>query len=73
VGTVMRRCTPDANAIPWLLLSATPGGEPGIFRRTTYIQRVSTVGGLAPASAGLVVGEVREVPYTAVYRFFRAD
>ena len=73
VGAVMRRCPSEGGAIPWLLLSATPEGESGMFARTRFIQRVNTTGGVAPASAGLVVGEEREVPYTALYRFFRAD
>ena len=70
-GAVSRRCTPDASAIPWLLLDATPDAGPGIFHRVRYIQRVNTVGGNAPAAPGSTVGELREVPYTAEYFFYR--
>ncbi len=64
-------CTPDATAIPWLLLEAVSAEGPGILHRVTYIQRVNTVGGLAPAAPGAFVGEVQQVPYTAEYFFYR--
>jgi hypothetical protein len=72
VGTVLERCTPDPDAIPWLLLEAVSTEGPGIFARVTFIQRVNTVGGNAPTAAGDFVGEVVEVPYTAEYYFYRA-
>ena len=43
----------------------------GEFARVSYIQRVNTVGGLAPVEAGSVVGEEVRVPYTAEYSFYR--
>ena len=72
VGAVVDRCTPDPDAIPWLLLRATATEGPGILHRVTYIQRVNTVGGLAPADAGDFVGQEVEVPYAAEYYFYRA-
>lgn len=72
VGTVVRRCTPNANAIPWLLLSAVPNQKRGIFHGVTQIQRLETVGGLAPQRAGTFTGELSNVPYTADYAFYRA-
>ena len=66
-------CTPDPTAIDWLLLVSTQTSGPGIFDRTTYIQRVNTTGGLAPSAPGLSVGEVQEVAYTAEYYFYRAE
>jgi hypothetical protein len=66
-------CTPDPNAIPWLLLERVTNSGAGIFSAVTYIQRVSTTEGIPPTSAGLLVGEIREVPYTAEYYFYRAD
>jgi hypothetical protein len=72
VAAVVDRCTPDPDAIPWLLLRAVSSEGPGIFHRITYIQRVNTTGGLAPAEPGDVVGELAEVPYTAEYYFYRA-
>ena len=71
VGAVLERCTPDPDAIPWLLLRAVSTEGPGIFRRVTYIQRLYTVGGLAPADPGGRVGEEARVPYTAWYFFYR--
>jgi hypothetical protein len=71
VAAVAARCTPDADAIPWLLLGAVSSEGPGIFNDVTYIHRVNTVGGLAPAEAGDFVGEVARVPYAAVYYFYR--
>lgn len=65
-------CTPDAQAIPWLLLEAVTTDGPGIFSSTTFIQRVNTTGGLAPSTPGKTVNEVKEVPYTAEYYFYRA-
>lgn len=71
VGAVLERATPDPDAIPWLLLRAVSAEGPGPFRRVTYIQRVNTEGGKAPAYPGDFVGEVAEVPYTADYYFYR--
>ena len=73
VGAVERRCTHDPDAIPWLRLKAVDTEGPGVFRRVTYIQRVDTVGGLAPADPGEFVGEEAWVPYAADYYFYRAD
>lgn len=73
VGARVAGATVDPSAIPWLLLQARATEGPGIFAATTYIQRVNTVGGLAPATAGTVVGEVARVPYTAEYVFYRAE
>ena len=40
----------DPSAIPWLLLEKS-STTPGLLGNTTYIQRVATTGGLAPAAA----------------------
>ena len=72
VGAVSKRCTPDANAIPWLLLRAVANDGPGVFDHVAFIQRLNTTGGIAPAQAGSVVGELASVPYTAEYYFYRA-
>jgi Protein of unknown function (DUF3455) len=65
-------CTPDSTAIAWLLLEKVSTTGPGIFANTTFIQRVNTTGGLAPTEDGSSIGEVKEVPYTAEYYFYRA-
>jgi hypothetical protein len=70
--------TVDASAIPWLLLSkvsTTAGPDGDRLGKTTFIQRIATTGGLAPAAAdcnAATVGDVVEVPYTADYYFWKA-
>jgi hypothetical protein len=73
----------DANfvapgAIPWLLLQVVgkqvgpTGGE--TLTNTTFVQRLNTCGGLAPASGcstAANVGGVALVPYTADYFFYK--
>jgi hypothetical protein len=73
VGAVLERCTADANSIDWLLLKAVSTTGPGLFHRVTFIQRVNTVGGKAPAQPGGSPGEVARVPYTAEYFCYRAE
>jgi Protein of unknown function (DUF3455) len=64
-------CSPDADAILWLLLKAVSTDGPGIFSSVTYIQRVNTDGGLAPTRSGSSIGEEVEVDYAAEYYFYR--
>ena len=67
---------PDANAIPWLLLSAKATSGDGILGHTASVQRVFTVGGKAPSSGcgAAQASRAREarVPYSATYYFFGA-
>jgi len=73
VGAVKARAdAPQASAIPWLLLSAKSVGGPGRFANVTSVQRIRTVGGLAPAKTCDVstLGAVERVPYTADYLLF---
>jgi hypothetical protein len=65
VGARLAGCSPYRGAIPWLRLGATSGPGQGRFARLTFIQRVNTIGGTAPAEAGAFVGEEARVPYTA--------
>ena len=66
----------DPAAVDWLLLvkkttAAGPDGDR--LAATTYIQRVDTTGGRAPAAGECdVTGETAEVPYTATYHFWKA-
>jgi hypothetical protein len=71
-GSEPIRCN-VAGTIQWLRLKATPTAEPGIFERTTFIQRVETTGGTAPTAPGSYLGEEKGEPYTAVYLFYRAQ
>jgi len=63
---------PAADAIPWLLLAAKSDGPEGSFSKFTSVQRVSTVGGLAPKTgcSQAVVETPARVFYTADYYFF---
>lgn len=71
VGTVFERCTVSVSAIPWLSLTAVSSGGPGVFDGVTFIQRVNTVGGTAPTTAGTFVGQTFSVPYSAEYYFYK--
>jgi hypothetical protein len=68
----------DSTAIPWLLLSASstaPGVSGDRLAATTFIQRIATTGGLAPAPAECnpsTLGATKEIPYTADYYFWKA-
>jgi hypothetical protein len=65
---------PNANAIPWLLLSAKSTSGNGVFSRTQAIQRLYTVGGKAPAGGcnRAQLGKEARVPYKATYYFYVA-
>lgn len=72
VGQAVANVPVSTEAIPWLLLKAV-STTPGHMARTTYIQRLATTGGLAPAaSTCTTAGTVKEVPYTALYVFWKA-
>jgi hypothetical protein len=71
-GTVKERAdAPRPDAIPWLLLTAKSDGPEGSFSKFTSVQRVNTVGGVAPAAgcSQSTVGAAARVPYTADYYF----
>jgi hypothetical protein len=66
------------NSIPWLLLQIVgTGAGPGSgdkMTHATYIQRVNTAGGIAPAAGCSLPGDVGKkalVPYTTDYVFYR--
>jgi hypothetical protein len=73
VGMLEKRATADPDSIDWLRLKAKSSSGPGIFDGVTFIQRVNTVGGLAPTQPGDSVGEEARIPYTAEYFFYRAQ
>jgi hypothetical protein len=71
-GTVKASAdAPQADAVPWLLLATKSDGPDGSFTKITSIQRVNTVGGVAPktACAQSNLGTTARVPYTADYYF----
>ncbi|MFL6665516.1 MAG: DUF3455 domain-containing protein [Rhizobacter sp.] len=70
VGTVKARAdAPQAGAIPWLLLTANAEGSAGRFSKMTSVQRINTVGGVAPQAPcdAATLGSSVRVPYTADY------
>jgi hypothetical protein len=63
------------DSVPQLLLAANSnlGGAGTAFGDVTYVQRLATRGGVAPAGAcDATVTARAATPYTAVYRFFKA-
>jgi hypothetical protein len=72
IGARVTGVTVDATAIPWLLLSATSTSGTGALTPTTYVQRVHTTAGRAPATGcdATHVGDTTMVNYTADYYFF---
>ena len=74
VGAMLQSTpSPEADAIPWLLLQAKPADDAGVFRGVTFVQRLHTTGGKAPTSGcdAASVGREARVPYTADYFFYR--
>jgi len=73
VGAVLARAdAPDTGAIPWLLLEAKEHEGSGAFSTITHVQRLDTIGGIAPAEgcdAAHAGAEVR-APYEATYAFY---
>jgi hypothetical protein len=64
---------PDPTAIPWLLITVTGHSGSGKLSGVTSIQRVNTVGGLAPAAQECTAqsGEVEfNSSYSADYYFY---
>jgi len=74
VGEVKARDPgPTTTAIPWLLLGAKSHSGDGTFAPATFVQRIATVGGVAPVgdcSASTLKQQAR-VPYSAEYIFYR--
>ncbi|RRR76794.1 DUF3455 domain-containing protein [Streptomyces sp. RP5T] len=62
--------SPKTGTIPELLLQATATRGTGVFGGVSYIQRVNTTGGVAPATACTGTDQV-SVAYTATYAFYK--
>ena len=64
--------SPDAESIPWLLLSVKDRSGNGVLSRVTSIQRINTQGGKAPATGCDAdhVGQDQRIEYSADYVFF---
>ncbi len=64
---------PNPSSIPWLLLRAVSHEGSGIFSNVTYIQRLLTGGGVAPAPSTCDAsheGHEGRVEYIAAYYFY---
>jgi hypothetical protein len=63
---------PSPDAITWLLLRVASTTGAGTFSDVTYVQRVNTVGGRAPATGcdSTAVGTDARASYSADYYFF---
>jgi hypothetical protein len=61
-----------SKAIPWLLLEETSHDGSGAFSTVTHIQRLNTVGGVAPSKGcdAAHAGDEVRIPYKATYAFF---
>lgn len=75
VGAKLAAFTADPTAIPELLLQAASHDGTGVMSEVTYIQRLDTVGGLAPVAGcdATHVGDVARIDYTATYFFYEAE
>jgi hypothetical protein len=65
--------SPVAGAIPELLLEANGHSGEGVFATVSFVQRLQTVGGVAPAAATCDADHVddeQDVGYTAQYYFY---
>src|SRR5207248_141084 len=63
----------DPTAVPWLLLHAVSNVGPGRFANITSVQRLATVGGLAPDASmcsSTTLGTISQSSYSANYFFY---
>jgi hypothetical protein len=69
---VARVDSPDADSIPWLLVTVTDHSGNGVLSRVTSIQRVHTKGGQPPTGDCIAQRQNAEVKisYTADYYFY---
>ncbi|TMA27575.1 MAG: DUF3455 domain-containing protein [Deltaproteobacteria bacterium] len=72
-GEVLQRSAVQ-DAVPWLLLRARSNEGSGAFTKVTYIQRIDTVGGVAPSAScdAAHVGDEARIDYSANYYFYGA-
>jgi hypothetical protein len=70
-GEVMQR-SPVQGAVPWLLLRAKSNEGAGVLAGVKYIQRVETIGGVAPPAGcdAAHAGAEARIDYSADYYFY---
>jgi Protein of unknown function (DUF3455) len=71
---IATRPSPDADAIPWLLLKTASTSASGVLTNVTYIRRSDTSGGKAQATGcdATHLGVTDRVQYKATYTFYAA-
>ena len=62
---------PHEGSIPLLRLEASDTSGTGVFSKVSFVHRLDTTGGVAPAGP-CTAGKTTEVPYTARYYFYTA-
>ncbi len=75
IGQLQSKVAADSSsAVPWLLVKAKSTSGSGPFSSVSYINRINTKGGVAPASGcnSTTVGQSVRVAYSATYYFYRA-
>ena len=74
VGEVKARASGQRSTdIPWLLLTAKSAGGPGRMAAVTSVQRINTVGGIAPVTGCVTaadLGKISKQDYSADYVYF---
>ena len=66
---IAQAASPNPNSIPELLLKAISHSGIGLFDDVTYVERLNTLGGIAPATAPTGLNQEADVHYTATYVF----
>jgi hypothetical protein len=71
---LQKSASAEPDAIPWLLLKATPVSGSGILTKVEFIRRSDTHGGIAPTTGCDVehLNATARIPYTAAYTFYSA-
>jgi len=73
IGKPVANATPDAQSVPWLLLTAADHRGEGVMKSISSIQRLHTKGGKPPAGGcdAAHKGDQTRSHYTADYYFYR--
>jgi Protein of unknown function (DUF3455) len=69
---IQKSSTTDKSSVPLLLLEVTGHKGDGLMAKATYIQRINTLGGVAPLSGcdANHLGSEKRVVYSADYNFY---
>jgi hypothetical protein len=72
---LQKSASPEAGAVPWLLLRAASIQGSGIITKVEFIRRSDTHGGIAPTTGcdAQHLNTVSRVPYNATYTFYSTN